>query len=159
MQISRQSRLYLKARNENGFEECVRVKLLCSPKIIAHQQRQLFAYSSKKVQALQRIPGEPRIRPHCRMLQQLWNTKDHHLSDLIWSTAPISKFNKITNWQTVCNKCYFWITRWITYILQHMWGIIENRCKCSQTWVFLWHKSEYVDFTLCFTAVPPKCLR
>lgn len=36
-----------------------------------------------------------------------------------------------------------------------MRGIIENRCKCSQTRVFLWHKSEYVDFTLCFAAVPP----
>lgn len=27
-----------------------------------------------------------------------------------------------------------------------MRGIIENRCKCSQTQVFLWHKSEYIDF-------------
>ena len=38
------------------------VKLLCSPKIIAHQQRQLFIYGSKKVQTLQRIPGKPRIK-------------------------------------------------------------------------------------------------
>lgn len=40
-----------------------------------------------------------------------------------------------------------------------MLGIIENRCKCSPTQAFLWHKSEFIDFffflfRLCFTARP-----
>lgn len=40
----------------------VRAKLLCSPRITAHQQRQLLDYSSKKAQTLQRIPAHPGIK-------------------------------------------------------------------------------------------------
>ena len=44
------------------------VKLLCSPKIIAHQQRQLFIYSSKKVQTLQR-----QVVTNYKWLLNIWN--------------------------------------------------------------------------------------
>lgn len=76
------------------------------PRITDHRPHQFFCSileSAKQSREFQPIPAP---RPPCKCYNS-WNSKDHHLSDLIWSHSMINKFNKITNWQTVCNKCYF----------------------------------------------------
>lgn len=82
-------------------------KSLGSPQVTGHSQCQLPYCNSSKVQS---SPESFSPSQHSGLTAECynsWNSKDHHLSDLIWSHSMINKFNKITNWQTVCNKCYF----------------------------------------------------
>lgn len=119
-----------------------------TPSTIARRKPRL----SKECQCL------PERRPHCRMVQQLGHQRSPSFQTSYEATAWETNSIKLRIGKLFATNVISWITRWITYILQHMRGIIENRCKCSQTQVFLWHKSEYIDFfflfRLCFAARP-----
>lgn len=134
----------------------------CSPRMGAQSTVTLFHGRWKKALAVKESQCFPEWKPHYRMLQQLGHQRSPSFQTSYEATAWETNSIKLRIGKVFATNVISWITRWITYILQHMRGVIENRCKCSQTQVFLWHKSEYIDFffffRLCF-AVRPKPLK